>query len=932
MFLGTLRCAVYLLIGFIFLLPAKQLWEKSEKRSRVLVMVDVSPSITNISDDRTDDLAPGTKKTTRLERIINTLTDDKIALLKNLLAKNPVSIYRFGGRSDDEAAVISDPAKLMTKDQWADFAKFNWRPWILDGLSDEGRALVEKTTAFTQEGPGTGEWALGWAKLPENEVFPTALNPTDKETLTRKYKTISDRVEIARQITDGTNVGGSVLTVLNREANNMLQGIVVFSDGRSSRGSDSTISELRTRAERDGIPMFMVAVGEDRPKVEIRITDVQAPNLTPPDEAFKVYVEADGEGLPGQVVPVTLEFMSPDQKEPIHTMQGQITFSPGEPPHGQAEFVIDPLKMPEIMKSKDTMFREFIEGEWKIRARIPKDKRETFDGKEHVSEPETKVSILKAPLRVLMMANGPNRDFQFLRTLILREKDRAELSIWLKNEGGKKGEIVQDVDQSRLLSSFPTRLNVTPDPKEAPEDKYYNLAQYDVILAFDPDWSTISREQFLMLEKWVDKGGGFILIAGPVCTSQLARAEDLNRLQPLLDLLPIVPGDNVLASIRRSTKNPWRLTFPGVNPETDFLRLDDDIEGPLAGWESFFTGKEKPTEPISTEVPPQRGFYSFYPVNEVKAGANTVARFTDPDARGPDRKDQPFLITNQVKQGRSMFLGSSEIWRLRQYKISYYERFWVKLMRYAAAGSRKKQDRRGRLLMSKEFSSKSFIRLSAQLLDSSLQPVPESLFPKMSIQRVGTDPQTNKDYPKKPYTLVAKKSADEWTGMFQRQILAESSDYPPGDYKLEVEIPDSSDMLTETFRIRDTNPELDNTRPDLLAMAEMAGEVEEVSKRIENRAIFDELRRELKRNDNSKLLFKLSDSRALELIPECMMTETRTNRNRGPVEDLWDKGPTLPTSATSWFSTTPVQISTFLLIIVGLLSIEWLTRKLLRLA
>jgi len=35
---------------------------------------------------------------------------------------------------------------------------------------------------------------------------------------------------------------------------------------------------------------------------------------------------------------------------------------------------------------------------------------------------------------------------------------------------------------------------------------------------------------------------------------------------------------------------------------------------------------------------------------------------------------------------------------------------------------------------------------------------------------------------------------------------------------------------------------------------------------------------------------------------------------------------------TSWFSNTPVQISTFLLIIVGLLSIEWLTRKLLRLA
>jgi len=338
------------------------------------------------------------------------------------------------------------------------------------------------------------------------------------------------------------------------------------------------------------------------------------------------------------------------------------------------------------------------------------------------------------------------------------------------------------------------------------------------------------------------------------------------------------------------------------------------------------------TEPASTEVSPLRGYYPFSPVNTMKPSANIVARFTDPDALPPDRKDQPFLITNQSKQGRTVFLGSREIWRLRAYKISYYERFWFKLLRYAAAGSRKKQDRRGRLLMSKEFAAKSFIRLQAQLLDSTLKAVPESTTPKMMIQRIGTDPVTNKDYPKRPYAMTAKKSADDWSGMFQKQIMADARDYPPGEYQLEVEIPESSDLLSETFRIRETNPELDNTRPDLDDLAEMASDVEEVSGRIQNRGTYDELRRELKRNGGTKLLFKINDSRAIELIPECMITDKRTNRNRGPVEDLWDKGPIIPSYLTERFTTSQVQISTFLLIIAGLLSIEWMSRKLLRLA
>jgi hypothetical protein len=90
-----------------------------------------------------------------------------------------------------------------------------------------------------------------------------------------------------------------------------------------------------------------------------------------------------------------------------------------------------------------------------------------------------------------------------------------------------------------------------------------------------------------------------------------------------------------------------------------------------------------------------------------------------------------------------------------------------------------------------------------------------------------------------------------------------------------------------------------------------------------------------------KLAFKITDSELLALVPECMKTEKRQTQNRGPVNDLWDRGVTMPTYdgemshaarkyLVSWWS--GLRLSVVLLVVVGLLSLEWLCRKLLRLA
>ncbi|HEY2909317.1 MAG TPA: hypothetical protein VGI99_03675, partial [Gemmataceae bacterium] len=434
----------------------------------------------------------------------------------------------------------------------------------------------------------------------------------------------------------------------------------------------------------------------------------------------------------------------------------------------------------------------------------------------------------------------------------------------------------------------------------------------------DPDWSEFTQEQLALLQKWVDtQAGGLLLIGGPVNTYQLARDDGSGRLKPLLDLFPVIPGDSVLQTgpVRRSTKDPWRLNFPGANPDMEFHKLDDNSKDLLSGWQEFFDGSDK-----KAEGPPKRGFYSFYPLKGVKPGATVIATFTDPAAQ-LDGKEHPFFVTQQYGKGRVFFVGSSEIWRLRQYKEVWYERFWMKLGRYVSAGSRTRQNRRGVLVMGRQFSAGQYVRFEAQLFGPSLEPLPKTTKPKATIVPAGGGERRDID-------MTAKAGQSDWAGWFTGRMLLTK----PGDYTLELPIPSSSDLLRGKFTVRESNPELENTRPDPAALAAMAGDIDEIKNRLRGPITPDELKQRLRGNsadaksESPKLLFTLATG---DVIPSCLpAVPPQVSRNRGPVDDLWDHGPEFGQSSDG----KPITVATLLMVIVGLLSVEWLTRKLLRLA
>src|SRR5207253_9341835 len=120
-----------------------------------------------------------------------------------------------------------------------------------------------------------------------------------------------------------------------------------------------------------------------------------------------------------------------------------------------------------------------------------------------------------------------------------------------------------------------------------------------------------------------------------------------------------------------------------LTDEMDFLNLDEEkAEGGkrdlTSGWDQFFWGTSSDKKDLV------RGFYNFYPVQEVKKGARLIATFEDPSV--PNLKDgthMPFMVYHErIGSGKSFWIGWGDMHRLRQYKEAYHQRFWIKLCRF----------------------------------------------------------------------------------------------------------------------------------------------------------------------------------------------------------------------------------------------------------
>ncbi|HUG18006.1 MAG TPA: hypothetical protein VMM56_03460, partial [Planctomycetaceae bacterium] len=462
------------------------------------------------------------------------------------------------------------------------------------------------------------------------------------------------------------------------------------------------------------------------------------------------------------------------------------------------------------------------------------------------------VSVTKKKLEILIVAGGPMRDYHFIRSMLSRRAG-VEMDIWLQTVDSTIAGAV-DQDARELLTQFPA------DPEQ--------LSKYDVVIAFDPDWTMLDADQIKLLTEWVGThSGGMIYVAGDVFTGELSTLADSGEnleekpYKPLLDMLPVyltLGGFDIVSTI--SSDQGWPIEFTKDGEDAGFLQLEDDPGASKIAWKDY------------------PGIYRCYPTLGSKPTATVYATFSDP--RFASQYGQPILIASQFYgAGRVLYLGSGEIWRIRSISDEYFDRFWIRAIREVSQGRTKQGNQRITLMPERQdYYLGQTVRVRARAFDRQLAPL---TIPEIELHIFEPD---GKEIIPVPKLVKDPNREGEYVGDFRVT--------KQGNYRLELPDPARDESLesqqAELAEINVTVPRLesDNTQQN------------------------PKLLRELVADTNGEYL---TVANAVDRIPKLLPNKGEEVQIDVSSRPLWDR---------DWV----------MYLLIGLLSLEWLTRKLLKLA
>jgi hypothetical protein len=555
-----------------------------------------------------------------------------------------------------------------------------------------------------------------------------------------------------------SRLGESLAELIRQAAGRTLSGIVVITDGASNAGIDPVMAGERAAAAKAKV--VTVGVGGTEPPVNLMISDVQAPSEVHKGDAYDITAYIQGQGLTGRDAEVEL-LVRPEgsDEEPVAVERRRVTI-PADGAPAEVTFPRTPDatgKMQYTVRVKPT-------------SRLPE-----FDEQDNVLT--FSVNVFDRPTRVLLVAGGPMRDYQFVRNLLYRHKS-LDVDVYLQT-----ATVGTSQESDHLLLAFPATRE--------------ELYEYDVVIAFDPDWELLPSEAPQLLNDWVaNEAGGLILVAGDVYTPQFAALDGpittdapVHRFQPLKELYPVVLSSYFTAArFDADASQPWPIDFTNDGKTAGFLQLTDDPISSAARWREF------------------PGFYRCYPTSGAKAGATIFARFADPRAQG----ELPILMAAQFYgQGRTFYLGSPEMWRLRSTSEGDYDRFWIKTIREVVQGRLKRGTKHGLLIPeARRVTLGQTVRVRARLLNGQFQP--------LDLDTVRLEVFEPSGRPMVPPRTLAKDPSrpGEFVGDFRAGA--------PGSYRLELSIPETKEQLSDEVTVVLPKREDENVRQNVQLLSQLA--------------------------------------------------------------------------------------------------------------
>ncbi len=209
------------------------------------------------------------------------------------------------------------------------------------------------------------------------------------------------------------------------------------------------------------------------------------------------------------------------------------------------------------------------------------------------------------------------------------------------------------------------------------------LFEYDVIVMFDPNWTAIPAEQLELLDRWLAQQAGGLILVAG----------------------PVYHPQ----WIRRQTDprvSRIRGFFP-VNLSTQSPLLSGGRQGGENAWPLAFTPEARRAEFFWIAETPEASFdvwdsfdgvYDYVDAKSAKPGAKVYSHFSDPTTEIGGS-----LPVYQASQfygaGRIYFQGSGEMWRLRGESDAYFDSYYTKLIRWVSEGRLLRDSNRGILLV-----------------------------------------------------------------------------------------------------------------------------------------------------------------------------------------------------------------------------------------
>jgi len=340
---------------------------------------------------------------------------------------------------------------------------------------------------------------------------------------------------------DATDINAAFDQVIQKFAGQPLSGIVIFSDGRSTR---NTAPNVINRLEADRVPVCTVPLGSREPIGDRLVRSVDAPSRAYVRDRVPIQVLIESfsgtDVAPNGFDVVLIDDQSGETQDRVH-------LSDHETPQWSEPIVL-------IAKPKKTGRHT-----WTVRIETNND-----DLIPDNNEMSFSIELVDQPLRVLYIEGYPRWEYRYLKNMLVREPS-IDSSIMLMSADR---EFAQEGD------SPITRLpNTTAE-----------LEPYDVIIIGDVSPTVFSTSQIDMIRRQVaENGAGVLWIAGQrAVPNQYARSE-------LSILLPMIAPADTEPIIEPITIQPTRLAERlGV---LDIQRANESawpiLSDPTFGWTRF---------------------------------------------------------------------------------------------------------------------------------------------------------------------------------------------------------------------------------------------------------------------------------------------------------------------------------------------------------